>query len=163
MSALVREIVPSPLGPLSLVATDVALVGVYFAERDPPPSSDAGAGARPAVLDHAARELAEYFEGARQGFSIPLEPRGTPFQRAVWQALAAIPFGVTWSYADLARAIGRPSAVRAVGAANGRNPLPVVIPCHRVIGADGKLVGFGGGLDRKRWLLAHEGADGVAR
>lgn len=113
------------------------------------------------VLDmlRATREqLIEYFAGTRRTFDLPLRPQGTAFQMDVWRALAAIPYGETWSYRDLARAIDKPDAVRAVGAANGRNPLPIVLPCHRVIGADGSLTGFGGGLPTKEALLRLEGA-----
>lgn len=115
-------------------------------------------GAAAAILALASRQLREYFEGERRSFDLPLAPRGTGFQQEVWQALAMIPFGATWSYGDLARAIGKPAAMRAVGAANGRNPLPIVLPCHRVIGADGNLTGFGGGLPIKEALLRLEGA-----
>jgi methylated-DNA-[protein]-cysteine S-methyltransferase len=97
--------------------------------------------------------LADYFQGRRRSFDLRLRPEGTEFQRSVWQALAAIPYGETRSYADIARAIGRPSATRAVGAANGANPLPIVLPCHRVVGANGSLTGFGGGLETKKFLL----------
>ena len=103
-------------------------------------------------------QLEEYFAGARTGFDLELRPDGSPFQQRVWAQLREIPFGSTISYSELARQVGDPSAVRAVGGANARNPLPIVVPCHRVIGADGSLTGFGGGLERKRWLLAHEGA-----
>jgi methylated-DNA-[protein]-cysteine S-methyltransferase len=102
-------------------------------------------------------QLQEYFSGKRQAFTFPLAPRGTPFQLAVWNALLEIPYGDTISYAELARRIGKPSAVRAVGAANGANPIPVIIPCHRVIGSNGTLTGYGGGIERKQWLLALEG------
>jgi methylated-DNA-[protein]-cysteine S-methyltransferase len=105
------------------------------------------------VLGEATRQLDAYFSKRLRRFDLPLAPHGTPFQLEVWQALQRIPYGDTWSYADLARRIGRPDAVRAVGAANGRNPIPIVIPCHRVIGSNGQLVGFGGGLPLKRWLL----------
>ena len=103
------------------------------------------------------RELEEYFAGSRRSFTIPLAPRGTPFQLAVWNALLEIPYGDTVSYGDLAFRIGKPAAVRAVGAANGANPIPVIIPCHRVIGSNGSLTGYGGGIERKQWLLALEG------
>jgi methylated-DNA-[protein]-cysteine S-methyltransferase len=109
------------------------------------------------VLARACEQLAEYFAGSRTTFSIPLEPVGTPFQRRVWEALRAIPYGTMLSYSDLARRLGDVRATRAVGAANGRNPIPIIVPCHRVVGANGDLTGFGGGLDRKRWLLEHEG------
>jgi len=110
----------------------------------------------PVGLQQLSDELIAYFGGNLRAFTCPVDMRGTPFQREVWAALLAIPFGETRSYADIAAAIGRPKAVRAVGAANGANPVPVVVPCHRVIGANGTLTGFGGGLDLKRWLLNHE-------
>ena len=109
------------------------------------------------MLAQTRAQLGEYFKGDRREFALPLAPRGTPFQRHVWQALQRIGYGETISYAQLATSIGRPSATRAVGAANGRNPLPIVVPCHRVIGADGSLTGFGGGLPIKQFLLALEG------
>jgi methylated-DNA-[protein]-cysteine S-methyltransferase len=112
-------------------------------------------GAHP-VLRDTARQLAEYFGGRRRAFDLPLEFRGTDFQKRVWLSLLSIPFGETRSYLDVARALGDPAAVRAVGAANGRNPISIVAPCHRVIGANGDLTGFGGGLEAKAWLLAHE-------
>lgn len=108
------------------------------------------------MLALAARQLDEYFAGERREFDLPLAPRGTGFQERVWRALLAIPFGVTRSYGELARTIGRPSASRAVGAANGKNPIAIIVPCHRVIGANGTLTGYGGGLPIKRWLLEHE-------
>jgi methylated-DNA-[protein]-cysteine S-methyltransferase len=108
------------------------------------------------VLAAAHEQLNAYFDMRLSDFDLPLEPRGTEFQRRVWDSLTTIPFGETISYAELARRIDNPKAVRAVGAANGRNPLMIIVPCHRVIGADGSLTGFGGGIDRKRWLLDHE-------
>ena len=108
------------------------------------------------VLDQATLEIAEYFEGKRKSFTLPLAPRGTDFQRRVWDALLNIPAGETRSYADIARSIGQPSAVRAVARANGDNFRGIIIPCHRVIGSDGSLTGYGGGLARKQWLLDHE-------
>jgi methylated-DNA-[protein]-cysteine S-methyltransferase len=113
------------------------------------------------VLDETARQLREYFAGTRQTFDLPLAPRGSGFQELVWQTLLKIPFGETWSYGQLAKHIGRPSASRAVGTANGANPISIIVPCHRVIGANGTLTGYGGGLPAKRWLLAHEGAPGA--
>lgn len=110
------------------------------------------------VLERARRQLLEYFDGSRRDFDLPLHPRGTAFQMRVWQTLAKIPFGRTWSYKQLAQACGNANAMRAVGAANGRNPLPIVLPCHRVIGADGSLTGFGGGIETKAALLTLEGA-----
>jgi methylated-DNA-[protein]-cysteine S-methyltransferase len=144
---------PTPLGPLILVATERALVAVEFAERALVAGVPSG---RTPLLDEACAQLRAYFAGERREFDLPLAPEGTAFQRAVWTALRAIPCGETRTYGDVARQVGRPAAVRAVGAANGRNPIAIVVPCHRVIGADGSLTGYGGGLDRKRWLLAHE-------
>lgn len=156
----VRCFMDSPLGRLLLVAADEGLVGVYYPEHRRARNTAARDVERHPVLDSARRELAEYFDGARTRFETPLAPRatrgGTEFQHAVWDALLAIPFGETRSYAELARAIGRPNAVRAVGAANGQNPISIFVPCHRVIGADGSLTGYAGGLEGKRWLLAHE-------
>jgi methylated-DNA-[protein]-cysteine S-methyltransferase len=111
----------------------------------------------------AREQILAYFAGERRRFDLPLRPVGTPFQLKVWTTLGEIPFGATWSYADLARRIGEPKAMRAVGAANGRNPLPIVLPCHRVIGANGRLTGFGGGLPMKQFLLVHEGIGTVAK
>ncbi len=108
-------------------------------------------------LDDLTTQLAEYFSGKRRAFDFPLAPKGTEFQLAVWNALLEVPYGDTITYAELARRIDRPSAVRAVGAANGSNPIPVIIPCHRVIGSNGALTGYGGGIERKQWLLALEG------
>ena len=108
------------------------------------------------MLDRAAEQLREYFDGTRRVFDLPLAPEGTAFQRIAWRALEAIPYAETRSYGEQARAIGRPAASRAVGAANGKNPISIIVPCHRVIGASGDLTGYGGGMDAKRWLLAHE-------
>lgn len=141
------------LGPIRFVASDDALVSLWFVEG--PAKEDASE--RHDVLDRALTELDEYFAGKRTSFSIPLAPEGTPFQQDVWSALRAIPFGETRSYSDVAKAIGKPRAVRAVGAANGRNPIGIVVPCHRVIGADGSLTGYAGGMSRKAFLLELEG------
>lgn len=110
------------------------------------------------MLDRAERQLMEYFDGTRTTFDLPLEPSGTEFQLRVWELLRRIPYGVTTSYGVLARKLGDPQKSRAVGAANGANPIPIIVPCHRVVGSNGELTGFGGGLERKRWLLEHEGA-----
>ena len=152
---------PSPVGTLTLVATDDALVAIRWEGEDDARARVPIPAHAPdhAILRVAEAQLSEYFAGERRVFGLTLAPRGTPFQLAVWQALLAIPFGETRSYRDIAHAIGQPSATRAVGAANGRNPLPIVAPCHRVIGADGSLTGFGGGLANKRWLLDHERRD----
>ncbi|PZQ62923.1 MAG: cysteine methyltransferase [Sphingomonas taxi] len=155
---LYRTTLSSPLGDLTLVADDHALVAILWPD-DPPARVRLGAmrdGADHPVLVAAARQVREYFAGTRTAFDLPLAPRGTDFQRAVWRALDAIPYGETRSYADIAQAIGRPAAVRAVGAANGRNPISIVTPCHRVIGRSGALTGFAGGLPAKQHLLALE-------
>ena len=145
----------TPVGRLRLVASETGLREVLFAGEAPSPDGELADGESP-VLAEAARQLREYFDGARTSFSLPLDPIGTPFQLEAWRRLADIPFGETVSYAEQARRVGRPRAVRAIGAANGRNPLPIVLPCHRVIGSDGSLTGFGGGLHVKRALLDHE-------
>ena len=149
----------SPVGPLGLVADDEALVAVLWpteAEGRVRLSEEPATAADHPVLTKTAAQLDEYFAGTRRTFDLPLAPSGTEFQRQVWWSLAEIPFGETSTYGKQAAAIGRPSAVRAVGAANGRNPLSIVLPCHRIVGADGKLTGFAGGLETKRWLLDHE-------
>jgi methylated-DNA-[protein]-cysteine S-methyltransferase len=150
--------VDSPLGELLLAGEEGALHLVSFpsgkARRRPEPGWTEDA----APFRAAAKQLREYFAGKRERFELELAPAGTAFQLAVWRGLRRIPYGRTWSYAELAARIGRPKAMRAVGAANGANPLPIVVPCHRVIGADGSLTGFGGGLPAKRLLLELEGA-----
>lgn len=141
----------TPIGPVTVTATPAGIIAVAYGGRPvaPPPAS-------PPCLEAALVQLAEYFAGRRTVFDLPLMPRGTAFQTVVWTKLAAIPFGATLSYRHLAAALGAPRAVRAIGAANGRNPLNIIIPCHRVLGADGSLTGYSGGLERKRWLLDHE-------
>lgn len=148
----------SPVGELGLVASDTGLVAVLWEDDDPKRVRLAERAARPdhPVLEETARQLDGYFAGERRAFDLPLDFRGTDFQRAVWGALLAIPFGETRSYAQVARAIGRPTASRAVGAANGRNPISIIAPCHRVVGANGALTGFAGGLEAKRYLLDME-------
>ena len=150
----------SPIGELLLTASESALTGVWFPGKGRVTAAAPDDGREPAngILVRACEQLAEYFAGSRTTFAIPLAPAGTPFQRRVWDALRAIPYGTTLSYGELARRLGDLRATRAVGAANGRNPIPIIVPCHRVVGANGELTGFGGGLDRKRWLLEHEGA-----
>lgn len=137
-----------PAGPLTLVERDGALAELHF-------GTDDGTEASPLLL-RARTELEEYFAGRRREFDLPLAPHGTPFQQRVWQALRAIPYGSTCTYGELASAVGNPRASRAVGMANHRNPLPILIPCHRVIGASGALTGYAGGLEWKRRLLAIE-------
>ncbi|HRN61524.1 MAG TPA: methylated-DNA--[protein]-cysteine S-methyltransferase [Luteimonas sp.] len=152
-------IVDSPVGPLFVAADDAGLRAIEFRDnRHPIRRDDDWREGDNAILRRARKQLAEYFAGKRQAFDLPLSPRGTEFQRKVWTTLATIPYGSTLSYAQLASRVGRPAASRAVGAANGRNPLPIVLPCHRVIGADGSLTGFGGGLPTKQFLLKLEGA-----
>jgi len=149
----------TPIGELRLVASDNGLVAVLW------PNEPAGRvrfedklvdTASHPVLDDCAAQLGEYFAGERTSFDLPLDLRGTEFQQAAWQALADIPFGETVSYSEQATRIGRPKAVRAIGAANGRNPLSIVLPCHRVVGANGALTGFAGGVETKRFLLEFE-------
>jgi methylated-DNA-[protein]-cysteine S-methyltransferase len=154
-----RELVmDSPVGRLRLVADGDALVAVYMEDHAGAPELAASDGRGDALLERARRQLAEWFAGERTVFDLPLRPGGTPFQLEVWRALAEIPFGETRTYGEIAARLGRPSAARAVGAANGRNPVSIVVPCHRVIGAGGALTGYAGGLERKRWLLGHERA-----
>ena len=157
----VHVILPSPIGPLTLVAEAGQLTALYLdAQRHRPDEESFGEPGDPGAAPFAAgaRQLADYFAGELTAFDLPLAPAGTDFQRGVWAALRTIPYGQTWSYSQLAEKIGRASAVRAVGLANGKNPISVVIPCHRVIGSDGSLTGYGGGLDRKRFLLDLESA-----
>ena len=144
----------SPLGALRLYAVSDALVGLYLPAQAAPPGVERGVD----VLRCAAAQLAEYFAGQRRVFDLPLRPRGTGFQALVWGALTQIRLGETRSYRELARSIGRPSAYRAVGAANGQNPISIIVPCHRLIASNGDLAGYAGGLAAKRWLLDHERA-----
>ena len=146
----------SPIGTVQLRGTDSALTGVFMEPHRHEAARPRDAVRDDAPLREARQQLEEYFAGERQEFSLTLEADGTDFQRRVWDALREIPFGETMSYGDIARRIGNPRAVRAVGLANGRNPISIIVPCHRVIGADGSLTGYGGGLERKRFLLALE-------
>jgi methylated-DNA-[protein]-cysteine S-methyltransferase len=155
VAATYYTIVPSPIGDLLLTSDGESLTGLQM-------DTDGGFTPAPewerddAPFAVARQQLAEYFAGERTAFDLPLELDGTPFQKQVWTVLSRIPYGETISYLELARRVGNPNASRAVGSANGKNPVAVIIPCHRVIAADGGLGGFGGGLDRKRWLLDHE-------
>ena len=153
------QFMDSPVDRLLLAADDSGLRLVEFHTPRHPMSrtTEWTQGDHP-FLHTARTQLGEYFAGTRTSFELPLSPQGTPFQKDVWHALADIPYGQTISYAQLATRVGKPTAMRAVGAANGRNPLPIVLPCHRVIGADGSLTGFGGGLPTKQFLLELEGA-----
>ena len=150
--------VDSPLGELTLVAHDGAITGVYFAEhtRRPDPTTFGDRDDR--AFETAIAQLDEYFRGERTDFDLPLAPGGSAFQQRVWALLRRIPYGQTRSYGQLAAELGNPGLAREVGAANGRNPISVIVPCHRVVGADGRLVGYAGGLARKRFLLDLEGA-----
>lgn len=154
----------SPVGDLTLAANDRGLAVVHFEryKHGPTPAAhaawtrDDGRNPESGVLARAREQLTAYFAGTRRTFDLPLAPSGTPFQTRVWDELRRIPFGERTSYGELARRLGNPAASRAVGAANGRNPISIIVPCHRVVGANGSLTGFGGGIERKRWLLAHE-------
>jgi methylated-DNA-[protein]-cysteine S-methyltransferase len=159
---LVYKIMESPVGKLKLVASDKGLVAILW-ENDKPRRVRLGElveDGKHSILCETERQLKEYFEGKRTSFSLVLDMRGTRFQNDVWDALLAIPFGETRSYAQLAKQLGNPKATRAVGAANGRNPISIVVPCHRVIGSSGKLTGFAGGLDTKAHLLELEARNG---
>lgn len=145
------SVMPSPVGPIRLTASQGCLIGLHLTSSDTPsrlPASEDGE-----VLRETRRQIDEYFAGDRTTFDLPLLLHGTPFQAAVWNALCDIPFGQTRSYRDIARAIGAPRAVRAVGAANGKNPVSIIVPCHRVIGSDGRLTGYGWGVETKSLLL----------
>ena len=151
-----HTVVDSPVGPLTLVDDDGSLAGLYMHEQRHLPSA-AAFGDRDDRVQPALREqLPLYFAGELRDFDVPLATTGTPFQQQVWAALRQVPYGTTCTYGDLAAAIGRPTAVRAVGAANGRNPVCIVVPCHRVVGSDGALTGYAGGVERKSLLLALE-------
>jgi methylated-DNA-[protein]-cysteine S-methyltransferase len=157
---LYRSVIDSPVGLLTLVASAEGLRGLVWLQDHDLQRRLAGADPNQrdptGVLDETARELDEYFAGERIEFEVPLDPVGTPFQLAAWMALRSIPYGETVSYGDQARRLGDVRKSRAVGAANGKNPISIIVPCHRVIGSDGSLVGFGGGLSTKAWLLDHE-------
>jgi methylated-DNA-[protein]-cysteine S-methyltransferase len=148
-----HAVLPSPIGPLTAIRDDGPLVGLLFDLSDRPPDPALLGPHDDARFADVAAQLAEYFAGERTAFELELQASGDPFRRAVWEQMSLIPYGETRSYGQLARALGDRSLAQAVGVACGRNPLPVVVPCHRVVGADGSLVGFGGGLDRKRFLL----------
>jgi methylated-DNA-[protein]-cysteine S-methyltransferase len=154
--ALTYRTVSTPLGDITAVADEDGLTQVILAGDDGSVLAEATEGGP--IVDAAATQLAEYFAGERMAFDVPLAPQGTEFQQTVWKALGDVPFGTTATYGEIARAIGQLTATRAVGAANGRNPIPIIIPCHRVIGASGELTGYsgGGGIETKRRLLDHE-------
>ena len=150
--------VDSPLGAFTLVCTAAGLFAVAYPDVTVAAPDCIAEPAAIAVLAQAQTELRDYFAGTLRSFTAPLDLRGTPFQRAVWKAVFAVPFGETRGYGEIAVALGKPAAARAVGHANGSNPLPIIVPCHRLVGADGALRGYGGGLPIKRWLLEHERA-----
>jgi methylated-DNA-[protein]-cysteine S-methyltransferase len=153
----VARIIDSPVGRLYLAASDAGLTHLLFVdEMNSDPANSPGGGEAGRIVRETEKQLAEYFAGKRREFDIPLAPAGTEFQLATWGALRLIAYGETMSYGELARRIDRPRAVRAVGAANGANPISIIVPCHRVIGADGSLTGYGGGLHRKKRLLELE-------
>lgn len=142
----------SPLGYIKLTSDEVSLRSIEFIDM----AEELNASHQPAILKKAEVQLLEYFEGKRFSFELDLNPEGTTFQKQVWQLVKNVAFGKTKSYNDIAKEISSTSFCRSVGMANGKNPLPIVIPCHRIIGANGKLVGYSGGLERKKWLLLHE-------
>lgn len=151
-----HTVIESPIGPLTLVATANGLCGLYMAEHRHKPDESTFGESSPSKFGAVREQLDEYFAGERTEFSLPLDPSGTEFQQRVWDALRTIPYGQTWSYMELAQTLGNPLAIRAVAAANGKNPISIIVPCHRVVGSDGSLTGFAGGLDRKRFLLEQE-------
>ena len=158
VAPLTYDVILTPIDRLIVASNGAAVAGVWMANAAP---DDVGWDQRrgtDAVLAEARVQLTAYFDGRLRTFELPLAPNGTKFKRRVWTALTGIPFGTTISYAELANRVNNTAAVRAVGAANGRNPIPIIVPCHRVIGSDGSLTGFGGGIGRKHWLLRHEGA-----
>jgi methylated-DNA-[protein]-cysteine S-methyltransferase len=148
----------SPIGGLLLVSDGHALTGLYMEEHAGGPGIDPEWIPDAAWFEPVCRQLEEYFQGTRVEFDVPLALHGTDFQKQVWSELSRIPFGETVSYGEQARRLGRPAAARAVGRANGQNPISIIVPCHRVIGGNGSLTGYGGGMERKRWLLDHERA-----
>jgi methylated-DNA-[protein]-cysteine S-methyltransferase len=164
-NTLYRTTMPSPVGELTLVADDTALRTIAWhidehTSREPDAGVDGDvvdvAAGDHAVLARATRQLGEYFDGSRTEFDVPLAPAGTPFQLQAWKVLTSIPYGATMSYGEQAAELGDRKRARAVGAANGRNPIPIIVPCHRVVGSNGHLTGFGGGIESKAWLLDHE-------
>lgn len=139
----------TPLGKMEITANEDAVLSIHFVDKVQPVK-------RNAVTDLARQQMLEYFAGERETFDLPMAPEGTEFQRKVWSALTQVAYGETCSYADIANRINKPKAVRAVGAANGKNPMTIVVPCHRIVGSDGALTGYASGTDKKAWLLNHE-------
>lgn len=152
----VHTVLDSPMGELTLVAQDGVLAGLYMEQQRHRPAQSMFGERDAGPFDAVVEQLGEYFDGARTEFDLPLTLNGTPFQRAVWAGLCEIEFGETVSYGELAERIGRPGASRAVGLANGKNPIGIIVPCHRVVGSTGSLTGYGGGIERKRELLGFE-------
>lgn len=153
----VYSIISSPLGPITIQTNSEGILGLWFDTCTTKPEILGEHDPENPLLQECAKQLTEYFALQRQQFNLPLAAQGTPFQQAVWHALTLVPFGETSSYQDIAIAIGKPSAVRAVGTANGKNPISIIVPCHRVIGKNGKLTGYAGGVERKQKLLELEG------
>ena len=153
-----HSIMDSPIGPLTIVERDGGLAAIYMVEHAHAPAPESLGERVDDALPAATRQLGEFFAGERTEFDLPLNPVGTEFQRQVWAALAEIPYGETRTYGEIAVELARPSASRAVGAAVGRNPISIVVPCHRVVGSDGRITGYAGGVERKEYLLALEGA-----
>lgn len=156
-----HTVTDSPYGPLTLVATDSVLSGLYMTDQRHRPAEETFGDPDPRPFGEVISQLEAYFAGELKDFDLPLHLAGTPFQRSVWDQLRLIPYGETRTYGDLAEALGNPGASRAVGLANGRNPIGIIVPCHRVIGSTGGLTGYGGGIDRKKRLLAFEGGTPV--
>ncbi|MFE3828472.1 methylated-DNA--[protein]-cysteine S-methyltransferase [Streptomyces sp. NPDC059092] len=154
----VHTVIDSPYGPLTLVATGAILSGLYMHEQRHRPPEESFGAEDPGPFTETVRQLTAYFDGELTAFDVPLTLNGTPFQRQVWERLLRIPYGETRSYGELAEDLGKPGASRAVGLANGKNPISIIVPCHRVIGSTGSLTGYGGGLSRKQQLLSFEGA-----
>ncbi|MET9544255.1 methylated-DNA--[protein]-cysteine S-methyltransferase [Streptomyces sp. NPDC006627] len=152
-----HTVLDSPYGPLTLVATDGVLSGLYMSDQRHRPAQETFGERDPAPFGEAISQLEAYFAGELKEFDLPLRLDGTPFQRMVWDELLRIPYGEVRTYGELAEILGKPGASRAVGLANGKNPISVIVPCHRVVGANGNLTGYGGGLDRKQRLLVFEG------
>ena len=157
MTLLAHRTLSSPLGDILIAASEYGVVSVEFVD-DQPIAVHEGSGTSAGIAQRAAKQLAEYFAGKRREFDVPLAPEGTEFQLSVWKALGRIPYATTVSYKQQATWVGNPKATRAVGSANGRNPIAIVVPCHRVIGSDGRPTGYASGIERKLWLLDHERA-----
>ncbi len=153
---MTHTIIESPIGPLTLVRSERGITGLYMREHRPAPDEAAFGERDDASFADAVQQLDEYWAGERRAFDLDLDPVGSPFQLRVWEALRSIPYGATRTYGWIAAAVGQPTAVRAVGLANSRNPISIVVPCHRVVGSTGSLTGYAGGVERKRFLLDHE-------